>query len=111
MGEQDPIQPTLDPFANVSQQGGPDAFGAAGQGNTVCAPQNRNRDHVRDVLWAETFRDLTAQLPRQVRSHFESYFSYVFLKPVLFFILMVELDRGSANFTKRFEQLSCLVYR
>lgn len=65
MGEQDPIQPTLDPFVNVSQQAGPDAFDAAGQGNTVCAPQNRNRDHVPDELLAETFRDLTAQLPRQ----------------------------------------------
>lgn len=90
MGEQDPIQPTLDPFVNVSQQAGPDAFGAAGQGNTVCAPQNRNRDHVPDELLAETFRDLTAQLPRQVRSHFETsfsnVFSNVFLKPVLFYL-------------------------
>ena len=68
----------------MSQQAGPDAFGAAGQGNTVCAPQNRNRDHVREELWAETFRDLTVQLPGQVRSLFETYFSNVFLEPVLF---------------------------
>ncbi|XP_073243871.1 uncharacterized protein [Porites lutea] len=61
--EQDPIQRALP--LNVSQQAGPDAFGAAGQGNTVCAPQNRNRDHVREELWAETFRDLTVQLPGQ----------------------------------------------
>lgn len=79
MGEQDPIQPTLHPFVNVSQQAGPDAFGAAGQGNTVCAP-----------VCAQAFRDLTAQLPRQVRSHFETsfsnVFSNVFLKPVLFYL-------------------------
>lgn len=66
MGEQDPILPTLDPFVNVSQQAGPDAFGAAGQGRS----------------------DLTAQLPKQVRSHFETsfsdVFSNVFLKPVHF---------------------------
>lgn len=86
MEEQDPIQPALAPFVNVSQQAGPDTFGTAGQGNTVCAPQNRNRDHVPEELWAETFRDLTAHLPRQVRSHFETYFINVFLKSVLFFL-------------------------